>query len=296
MTASDIPSLERPVFFDGQRLTPDDLAAVQAFDRELRWLHNRSLHGWGVARGLTVSGVRGADSVDVAPGYALDCLGREPSSPIGCRCPFLLSPRARAGTSRSRIARTTSRRPSCAPGRATRAVRSRLPDAPSVAFRTKRRLGIDVVLARITVEGCVLRSLSLAERNELHPPSPYIGAGRTPAGATEWRGWPNDDDPLGVATTVETTTAGFRATPRYQANVVGDRLRADGTLVDGYAHVASPAATSFDVVVPLVSGQLVAASSGTVVPLNPPGALGAQLLLELRDALQWHVAWIGVEA
>jgi hypothetical protein len=142
----------------------------------------------------------------------------------------------------------------------------------------------------------MLRSLSVAERNELRPPSPYIGAGRTPAGATEWRGWPTDDDPLGVATTVETTTAGFGATPRYQANVVGDRLRADGTLVDGYAHVASPAATSFDVVVPLVSGQLVAASSGTVVPLNPPGTLDAQLLLELRDALQWHVAWIGVEA
>src|SRR4051812_41853361 len=74
---SEFPALERPLFFDGERLTAADLAAVQAFDRELRWLHNRTLHGWGVVQGFAATGVRRSRSVTVAPGYALDCRGRE---------------------------------------------------------------------------------------------------------------------------------------------------------------------------------------------------------------------------
>src|SRR5207247_1213304 len=77
MTDADIPILERPFFFDGQLLTAADLAAVQAFHRELRWLHNRALHDWGVVFGLGVSGARGARTVRVERGYALDCRGRD---------------------------------------------------------------------------------------------------------------------------------------------------------------------------------------------------------------------------
>ena len=48
---AEIPILERPAFFSGQRLTAADLDTVQTFHRELRWLHNRSLHSWGIAFG-----------------------------------------------------------------------------------------------------------------------------------------------------------------------------------------------------------------------------------------------------
>ena len=296
MTAlSDIPSLERPVFFDGQRLTPEDLEAVQILDRELRWLHNRSLHGWGVARGLTVSGERGAAAVQVAPGYALDSLGRELSVPAAVSLPV-----PPVATSTRWYLTATYREddeltPELRAGACDTQGAVRLPDAAAIAFRPKRRFGIDVVLARVTVEGCVLTSVSLAERNELRAASPYVGAGRTVPGATEWRGWPDTGNPVAVATTVDTTTAGFRTAPRYQANVVGDRLRTEGTAIDGYAHVANANASSFDVVVPLIGGQLVTSYGGETVALNPPGTFDAELLSNLRDDMGWHVAWIGVE-
>src|SRR5688572_33281464 len=77
MPQPSLPDLDRPAFFDGQRLTAADLAAAQAYARELRWLHNRALHGWGIAFGYGVSGKRGERLVLVEPGYALDRLGRD---------------------------------------------------------------------------------------------------------------------------------------------------------------------------------------------------------------------------
>ena len=73
----DIPDIERVTFFTGQRLTEKDLAALQRANRELRWLHNRSLHSWGIGIGLAVAGERGDSAVTVEPGYGVDCLGRE---------------------------------------------------------------------------------------------------------------------------------------------------------------------------------------------------------------------------
>jgi hypothetical protein len=68
----------RPHYFSGQLLTADDLAAEQDYHRQMRWLHNRMLHGWGVVGGLHVQ-VEGDDAghVVVSPGFALDGWGRE---------------------------------------------------------------------------------------------------------------------------------------------------------------------------------------------------------------------------
>mgnify|MGYP001036441712 CR=1 FL=1 len=43
--------LERIQFFNGQRLFASDLQALEAFNREMRWLHNQSLHQPGVGSG-----------------------------------------------------------------------------------------------------------------------------------------------------------------------------------------------------------------------------------------------------
>src|SRR2546423_14021062 len=72
-----IPDLERITFFDGQQLTASDLTDLQGANRELRWLHNRSLHNWGIGTGLGVMGERGSRTVTVAPGYGIDHAGRE---------------------------------------------------------------------------------------------------------------------------------------------------------------------------------------------------------------------------
>lgn len=69
--------VERPQFFNGERLFAPDLQSVEAFNREMRWLHNRSLHQPGIGSGFAVSGEKGDRVVTVGPGYALDSEGRE---------------------------------------------------------------------------------------------------------------------------------------------------------------------------------------------------------------------------
>src|SRR5687768_13062510 len=76
-TDLEIPLLERPDFFDGQRLAAGDLRAVHQYHEHLRWLHNRALHNWGIAAGYEVVGVRGEKVVRVHGGYAMDSRGRE---------------------------------------------------------------------------------------------------------------------------------------------------------------------------------------------------------------------------
>lgn len=69
--------IERLQFFDGQRLLAADLQGLEAFNREMRWLHNRSLHQPGIGNGLAVSGKKGDREVKIGPGYAIDRDGRE---------------------------------------------------------------------------------------------------------------------------------------------------------------------------------------------------------------------------
>ena len=62
-------------YFPGRLLTASDLAAEQAQARERHWLHNRALHGDGIAAGLEVTVEW--NTVHVSPGVAIDVLGRE---------------------------------------------------------------------------------------------------------------------------------------------------------------------------------------------------------------------------
>jgi hypothetical protein len=69
--------LERIQFFNGERLFASDLQALEAFNREMRWLHNQSLHQAGVGSGFQVVGNTGDRQVTISPGYAIDSCGRE---------------------------------------------------------------------------------------------------------------------------------------------------------------------------------------------------------------------------
>src|SRR5687768_5540890 len=69
--------MERLRFFDGQRLFASDLENLDSLHREMRELHNRSLHQAGVGSGFAVSGEVGAREVVIGPGYAIDFEGRE---------------------------------------------------------------------------------------------------------------------------------------------------------------------------------------------------------------------------
>ncbi len=70
----------RPRFFAGQLLTEEDLNRLDHYIQAKNRLHNRYLHGWGVACGLeVVCGVCGPDQrhVIVKPGYALSPCGND---------------------------------------------------------------------------------------------------------------------------------------------------------------------------------------------------------------------------
>ena len=72
---------ERIRYFTGRHMTARDFRDADAYHRTHRYLHNRVLHGWGIACGLGVelhwnSDCR-HDHVVVRCGLALDCCGRE---------------------------------------------------------------------------------------------------------------------------------------------------------------------------------------------------------------------------
>ena len=69
--------IERQQFFNGQRLFKDDLQTLEVFNREMRWLHNKSLHQPGIGNGFAVTGKKGDREVTIGPGYAIDREGRE---------------------------------------------------------------------------------------------------------------------------------------------------------------------------------------------------------------------------
>ena len=68
---------ERPRYFTGQMLTPEDLDQEQEYFRERARRHNRLLHGWGVVDGLGVEQGPGKNRLTIGPGYALDPHGDE---------------------------------------------------------------------------------------------------------------------------------------------------------------------------------------------------------------------------
>lgn len=296
---------ERTRFFDGERLAAADLLAAHAYERELRWLHNRTLHPWGVARGLEVTAASGDRSVTVGAGYALDCRGRDliVAEPLTLQVPPLTGDGA-GGPARFLVTVShldddalpaTTRGGVCGTSGAVRLPERalvRFQDPTDVDADTRVRPGIDVVLAQVAVRGCALSEPpSAGQRQQAVVPGPYVGAGQTPAGQTRWRLHPSAANADAVATTVDTTSAGFAQRPRYQAEVLGRRdfIASGGATayVNGFVAIDQPGPASFDVVVTL--------PRDAAGDLNPAEVLTAAFAQRLGPDLGWCVSWIGVE-
>jgi hypothetical protein len=288
MTSAPIPSVERPVYFDGQRLTAEDLSDATGYSRALRELHNRALHGWGVALGLAATGARGARSVRVEPGFALDCAGRELLLAEPCELP--VPPTANP----SRWLLVISAAPEAEPaerraGECDTDGAVRLIDAPQVRWlsttlesKGRVRTGLDVVLADAVVENCRLKlDIDTTVRNELARPQPYVASGRTPAYETHWEEWTDSGAPAGVTTTVSTAEAGFNSLPSYQARLGGSRSTGSD-VIDGPVYLAGAGVDEFEFYVDL-RGYL----AGGTAPSDLPATA--------RDELGWHVVWMAVE-
>ncbi len=274
MTDSDpgslLPGMARPTFFDGERLSAADLSGVQDYGEQLRWLHSRALHDWGIFLGLDVTGAAGAASVSVDAGYAVDRLGREVvlasgrdlavpatsgSGPAGAATWFLTAsyPEASDGSPERRGGAFGTSGAVRVP---TGAVLRWAEQDPALG----ERRGLDLVLAQVSVAGCRLRAAAAGGRRDRTPGGPpYLRAGSTTPGGTPWQVWQVGAARPGVRTVVTTSEAGFRAAPFYQAQLVGERVLSTSlggapldVLVDGSSYVTDASATGFELRVALV--------------------------------------------
>lgn len=299
---ADIPELERVTFSKGQRITDRDLAELQRTQRELRWLHNRALHAWGIGIGLGVIGERGDTAVTVEPGYGTDCQGREiiltqsrqisvpavAAGPGGAESVYYLIAAYQSNDEQE----VAERRPGmCLPEGTVR-----LSEQPLIAWRQADELleGHELILAQAWIKNCQLtRPLSLAPRRFARPAQqPYIAAGQTGAETTVWEPWGEGADSLGVLTHVDTSAARFTAIPTYIAHVAGDRYQVgdDGVevLISGIATVtdATPSGFTLQVRAHVERSNLIG---------DIPTAIILDLPTTVSERLGWHVVWMGME-
>jgi hypothetical protein len=300
---SDIPTLERITFFRGQPLLAADLTALQQANRELRWLHNRALHAWGIGIGFAATGERGDTIVTIGSGYGIDNLGREiiltdsqaksvpavSGAPNGGEASYYLVASYEPDADQKVLERRAG---ICLPGDTIR-----LSEDPRIDWRRTDQLteGLELVLAQAWIQNCQLsRPLSLAPRRYARPPQqPYVAAGQTDPKDTPWALWPTGGAPIGVTTDVDTSSANFRTTPRYEAHVVGNRVWTDGSgpnpvLLIAFAGIvaAAPASFTLQVAMPELAGGL--------IPVNTTPGTGQDLATRVHS-LSWYVVWMGTE-
>jgi len=230
--------LERLRFFDGQRLLAADLQDVDTLHRELRELHNRSLHQPGVGSGFAVTGAPGDREVSIGPGYAIDADGHEivhtrtrveliPPVPGDAEGNAAWYDLAVSSPDDAALEESETREGICRPRGVTRLreepefcwIRSE-PDSESQAqqLAAERR----ILIARASIQDCQLKTLSVAERLSARPAEqPYIACGRAPVlkwSISAWVQWQQISIAF-VTIDVDTSGAHFGTTPHYSAGL-----------------------------------------------------------------------------
>lgn len=303
--------IETPRFFNGQRLFASDLQTVDDFNREMRWLHNKSLHQPGIGSGYPVYGQKGDREVTIGPGYALDSKGREivliqndvePVPPVaseedGTPVFFdlvvsfpddadLEEAETRDGVCAARGVVRLRERPTFCWVRLKRDELGNLLPA-SATLRTEIDAGLRIVLARAEVLECQLnRALSISVRRSARPSAqPYIACELVKP--TPWTNWEvtsgeNVTRVLGVTARIDTTKAGFLTTPCYNLRIDGPRLASIDqggvqvpVLIASAAFLSDPTPDGFDVFVALTPALV---GGGNVILLNFSLAAGRDIV------------------
>jgi hypothetical protein len=321
--------LERIQFFNGERLFASDLQALEAFNREMRWLHNQSLHQAGVGSGFQVVGNIGDRQVTISPGYAIDSCGREI---ILTETQVLaIPPVADNGSGGSvfydltvsypddsELTPSETRDGICMPAGVVRLREEpvfcwvQLSDDPTnrqpVDSRLKKRIttALFIVLAQVEIFNCQLKhAVSTVQRRNARPPrQPCIACG-SQSGGSAWTPsmippgpLPKPTDPVPqfgaimYTLSVDTSSGRFQATPFYVARIVGPREYVDptsGALIVADALINIP-------------------SSSTPTPPTPQNftiqifpvwsaAVTAATYQDLTNVINaWDVGWMGIES
>ncbi len=258
----DTRSIERQRFFNGQRLFAADLQGIETFNREMRWLHNQSLHQPGIGNGFAVGGKKDDREVNVGAGYAIDDLGREivlttsrtiPVPPVegdghGNAMRFVLTVQYPADDTLEEV---EEREGLCGTRGAVRLREEPIfcwvplnPDGGPARDQAEILRGAHLVLTEIAVRDCKLdKDISIVQRRNARPPlQPYIACGvENPTPWTVWEPWNEGErvpDPVilanptralyqivgGMQAEIDTTSGEFLTTPHYFARIDGPRV------------------------------------------------------------------------
>jgi hypothetical protein len=334
-TNDTTPFRERIQFFNGERLFASDLQDLEAFSRQIRWLHNQSLHQPGVGSGFAVTGNVGDREVVISPGYALDSLGREiiltqnevlPIPPVadngaGGSVFFYLTV---SYPNDSDLKPSETRDGICLPKGVVRlreepvfcwvllsdSAANRQPADRTLKDLIRKQLYL--VIAQIEVFNCQLKQpVSTAQRRSARPAKqPHIACGMDQTPKWTFHNYSVGDHafqpsmaglelyPRWASARIDTSSAGFRATPIYEARIAGPRLvqptvaatgRAQSTvaLIDALVSIASaPAPTPQEFTVQIYifvarASRITSEESAPAPRINLP---------------KWKVAWIGIES
>lgn len=304
--------LERITFFNGERLEADDLQTLESSNREMRWLHNQSLHQPGVGSGYAVTGNKGDRQVTVTPGYAIDACGREivltensiqPVPPV-------------AGDSSgnpvyydltvsyppdSDLVESQTRQGICLPQGAVR-----LREAPlfcwiqlgsnlqpvDAQLKIDEQTNMRIVLARVQIQNCQLyQPVSTAQRRSARQPAqPRVVCGSAGPAGLNWQFFPASGASsfavqliYGVQVYIDTSAARFQNPPSYSAQVLGDRIfTLPGGESGGIAGVGVTAILDgwVNICMPTATGftlQIVMPSATVPIDINPLQDLTAYL-------------------
>ncbi len=239
----------------GQAMLRRDFVGQAAQDDQLRWWHNRALHQtYGVAHGLHVEfemdgGVRIAR---VRPGLAYDCFGRE----LQLRDERRLPVPDEAEDVALVIAYQADETPPCSPPAGYCRDRP-TPDA-GVTFRWlppsayTPHDGIELAStaeARNDEDATSTRMFAPERARAMARPRTRHGA--TVPGETAWQSWvePVEDTIIlaGIQVEIDTSAAGFTATPCYFAEITGSMWNSAVPLMLllPFRHIAEATKTGF---------------------------------------------------
>lgn len=326
----DTRFVERSTFFDGQRLFASDLQGVEEFNRQMRWLHNQSLHQPGIGAGFAVSGAKGDREVSIQPGYAIDSSGREivltetmvlavpPVAGDNFGAPVFFDLTVSYPDERALNVAETRQGVCGTPAAGAIRLREtpmfcwvrlgpapdRLPTKENEALRDALTSGAFLRLARAQVLNCKLEQpLSLAQRRNARPAAqPYAFSGTV--GKVDWSVQLADASGFGVqiVADVDTTKAAFRTTPSYSAQVMGSReftfdvgTKKVARLLDGFVMLLGANASGFTFSL-LVPDSLLSKFPPSEEDPDPTKASDFKDQLTKKVVDQWSIDWIGVES
>jgi hypothetical protein len=316
---------ERIQFFEGQRLFASDLQDLEQFNREMRRLHNQSLHQPGVASGYAVSGQKDDREVTIQPGYAIDAYGREIvlTEPLVLQVPpvandsagrpvyydLVVSYPADAELTENRAGVCVSRgavrlreaplfcwvelTPTDEPSSLAALAEDRT--AKLASLKEEIQAGLRLRLARAEVFNCKLNQpLSIAQRRNARPAQqPYTFAGRTLLNG-DWTATSSADAAnIELTLKVDTSVAQFRSVPRYFAHVVGERQvtvdQGRQLILDGFGRPKPNTVSAKSFVFSLLVPSMFFTDTDDLT------AIARALTGTTGGLKEWYVEWLGIE-